>query len=150
MKNIPVVTDVKQLHEKSVDITDETMDIVKAASGALLAAYTKLGGKAQGLAAPQVGFKYNVILLRKNGCPEFIYNVHILWSFGKCKSNEGCISEGDVRYIVERPLLAKVEYWTYPECRHVVKTLRFPKTRVICHEIDHINGRLLQDWGIRA
>lgn len=151
MKTICVVTDANELRKKSEDIRDGKEDILKAASSALFVAYTKLGGRVQGLAAPQVGFKYNVILLRKNlGTPEIIYNAHVLKAIGSRKSNEGCVSEGDIRYIVKRPLMAKIEYTVVDTGKHVKKWFVFPNTRVICHEIDHINGILLQDTGVLA
>lgn len=152
MKFIPVVTDADELRQKSSDIEwGEEEDILKASVSALLVAYTKLGGACQGLAAPQVGFKKNVILIRDEfKSPKIIVNAHILKMIGSKKSNEGCISEGDLRYIVQRPLLAKVEYYDYDTRKEIVKWLIFPLTRVYCHEIDHINGILLQDKGVRA
>lgn len=150
MKTIPVVTDVAELRKKSTDIVfGDEEDVLKAAASALFVAYTKLAGACQGLSAPQVGFKKNVVLIRnKFRSPKIIFNTHVLKTIGSRNSNEGCLSEGNVRYIVKRPLLAKVEYYDYDTREKVVEWLPYKKARVFCHENDHINGILLQDKGV--
>lgn len=143
-----VVTDIDKLHQKSqeVDMTDK--NLVYRLLKCLKEAYTKLDGKLQGLSAIQVGEPYCAILLRyvKGQEPIVVYNPKILLSLGSKKSNEGCLSESGHRYLVKRPRLIKVQYYT--ESGDMVKEwLTYKKARIFMHEFDHTQGVLLQDKG---
>ena len=144
-----VETNVEVLHRVSSEI--DLNDVVKTAivEHALLKAFNRLNKKVKGLAGIQVGQAYRAILLRYevDKDPIIAFNPVVLFSIGSRKSNEGCESEGKQRYVVKRPLLAKVKYYTrYKD--EVVEWIPFSKARVFCHEVDHLDGVLLSDKGI--
>ena len=143
-----VETDVEVLHQVSDEINLTDLDMMNAVENALIDTYRKLNGALQGLSAIQVGYRCRVILLRykKGDEPSIVFNPKVLVSIGSKKSNEGCLSEGDDRYIVRRPRLMKVMYYTkYREKK--VEWLPYKKARIFKHELDHLDGILLQDIG---
>lgn len=142
-----VETDVDYLHQVSKPVTMDS-DMVSLVNFQLLQAYKKLDGECQGLSAVQVGFPVRAILLRyvKGEEPIVIFNPKVDVKLGSKKSNEGCLSEGDVRYIVKRPILIKVQYYL-GNGNKVVEWLPYKKARIFMHEYDHLNGILLQDKG---
>lgn len=151
MKVLRLVTNIDDLHLKSEDVSGLSDSRLHKAAEALISEYKSLAGKALGLSAPQVGMRVNVILIRKSSPkePVIYYNTKVLKEIGHKDSNEGCISEGNIRYIVKRPMLAKVEYFTMDGVHHV-EWMGFKRARVFCHENDHIHGILLQDKGVLA
>lgn len=147
--HVPVETDINKLHVKSSEVDMNDVKLTKNIHDALMAVFNKLEGKAQGLSAIQCGLPYCAILLRyvKGEEPIIVYNPKVLVKFGSKKSNEGCLSEGNKRYIVRRPILTKVEYVTrYKE--KIIEWLPYKKARIFMHEYDHLQGVLLQDKGI--
>ena len=147
VKNI-VSKDIDWLHTKSepIDMTDHCA--IQNIAAILLLAYKKLDGKCQGISAIQTGFPVQAVLLRyiKGGEPTVIYNPEVYIKLGSKKSNEGCLSEGDARYIVKRPLLIKVGYYLADGTK-IVEWLPYKKARIFMHEYDHLFGILLQDKG---
>jgi peptide deformylase len=101
-----------------------------------------------GLAAPQVGYSVRVVAinLEKNGVPAFVlYNPKIVSkSFKKIPLEEGCLSVPGVFGMVKRPQKITVE-----ALNEQGKKVKFSDegwiARVIQHEMDHINGRLIID-----
>lgn len=144
----PIITDLARLHEVSMEVDMSDMQLVQGLEKALLDAYNYHNGKMQGLAAIQVDKPYKAILLRfvKGEEPIICYNPIIKFKLGSKKSNEGCMSEGDQRYIVKRPTLMLFEYQTKDGTR-VKKWLSFMQARIVSHECDHLKGILLQDYG---
>lgn len=143
-----VETDVGFLHQSSQEVDLGNLDLVNMLEAELLNVFRKMQGKMQGLAAIQVGKPYKAILLRyvKGEDPIVVYNPKILFSIGKVKSIEGCMSEGDSRYLVWRPALALVSYTNkYRETKK--EWLPYKKARIFAHEVDHLSGILLQDKG---
>lgn len=148
MKLTVVETRLDVLHKVSeeVDIKEETS--TWAIKTALLNTFNKLGGRVYGLAAVQCGLLLRAMLLNYTDSSKVIiaYNPKVLFKFGSIDSNEGCMSECNVRYIVKRPLLALVSY-TNEECKKATKLLTYKRARIFLHEFDHLNGILLQDKG---
>ncbi len=101
-----------------------------------------------GLAAPQVGksLKLIVVNLEKNGVPLFVLINPKIISKGlrKTEIEEGCLSIPKVFGMVKRPKVIKVEAQNTEG-----KKIKFRAdgwvSRVIQHEIDHINGVLIID-----
>lgn len=142
-----VETDVEKLHRKSLPVNMNGYDPVRL-SKILRDAFNKLDGKLQGISAIQCGYAEQAVLLRyvKGEEPIVIFNPVVLKSVGSKKSNEGCLSEGNNRYIVKRPLFVKVQYDTIAkDC--VIEWLPYSKARIFMHEYDHLRGVLLQDVG---
>lgn len=144
-----LVTDLSELRKvsKKVDLQDK--GLVYHLTKILKSAYEKLDGKLQGLAATQLGEHYSAVLLRytKDNPPEVIFNPEVLFCLGNKISNEGCLSEGDIRYNVKRPRLIYVRYFN-ENCEEVKEWLTYKKARIFMHEYDHTKGILLQDKSI--
>lgn len=102
-----------------------------------------------GIAAPQVGVLRRVVIVEPN--PETtmtLVNPEILERSGAVEGMEGCLSVPDVWGIVVRP-------------DHVVvraqdrdgKEFKFSAdgyaARIVCHEVDHLDGILFTDKAIR-
>ena len=144
-----VETDVSKLRVISDEVDLNNNKVIKSLSTVLLRAYEDLNGACQGISAIQVGIPKRAILLRykKGQSPIVVYNPEIRLSIGTKKSNEGCLSEGKQRYEVKRPIFAIVSYYDKNNNK-VTKILRYKKLRIFMHEVDHLNGILLQDKGM--
>lgn len=101
-----------------------------------------------GLAAPQVGKSLNLIIinLEKGGVPTMVlFNPKITKkSFKKVEIEEGCLSIPGVFGKVKRPKKVEIQAQTLEG-----KIIKFSDdgwvSRVVQHEIDHINGKLIID-----
>lgn len=145
-----VCTDKKFLRKKS-ETPVLIDDVCKRVINTLLHTYDALGGRVQGLSAIQVWEPYRVILVRykKGRTPEVLLCPVVLNTIGSKTSMEGCESEPGKRYYVKRPLFAKVAYYT-TECVYTEKWITYKKARIFCHEVDHLDGILLEDKGVRV
>ncbi len=97
-----------------------------------------------GLAAPQVGVLKRIVVMDVGqGLIELI-NPQIVKSSGSQTAEEGCLSCGDVRKSVTRPM--KVEVRALDRYGKSF-TLRGEEllARCCCHEIDHLDGILFLD-----
>ena len=148
-KLVKIETDVDKLHRVSEVVDLNNLTLLNSIERALRDTFHEMKGAMKGLAAIQVGYPYQAILLRyvKGEEPDIVYNPEVLFKFGLRSSNEGCMSEGDDRYIVKRPLLIKVRYQTKYR-QTITQWLPYSKARVFMHEFDHLAGILLQDKGI--
>lgn len=101
-----------------------------------------------GLAAPQVGKSVKVIVinLEKGGVSVFpFYNARVKSkSWKKVEIEEGCLSIPGVFGQVRRPAKVTVEAQN-AEGEKIRITNNGWIARVVQHEIDHINGRLIID-----
>ena len=76
--------------------------------------------------------------------PLKLVNPQILSSEGREKGEEGCLSIPGFTSIVERPRKIKVQAED-PEGRSVELNAEGMLARVICHEVDHLEGVLYLD-----
>ncbi len=123
------------LSKEMVKLTKDMMDTVRNADGI-------------GLAAPQVGKPYRLIVinLEKNGVPLIaLYNPKVVSrGFKKVEVEEGCLSLPGVFGMVKRP--KKVTIQAQNMQGELVKiTDEGWVARIGQHEIDHLNGRLIID-----
>lgn len=116
-------------------------------------------GNGIGLAAPQIGHAMRVVVLRDLEPPEvkgmkkgmtpffaFVNPVITAHSAEVEDDIEGCLSLPGVRMGVERSLRIEVEAQdTYGEPMTLV--LEGQEARVIAHECDHLDGKLIVDYG---
>jgi len=102
-----------------------------------------------GLAAPQIGISKRLLVtdvspVESGNSPMAFINPVILESSGEIELEEGCLSIPGVREIVTRPeeILLKYQSVTGEE-----KTEKFTgwMSRVLQHEIDHLDGVLFID-----
>lgn len=101
-----------------------------------------------GIAAPQVGILKRMVIVSRidlEDAPALVLvNPEIHQPEGlQCKI-EGCLSVKGRSGMVERPLSLLVKYQDL-EGNHHELAATGDLTRVICHEVDHLNGRLFTD-----
>ncbi|WP_185877503.1 peptide deformylase [Blattabacterium cuenoti] len=104
-----------------------------------------------GLSAPQIGKNIKIFILNipydnnKNYEETFI-NAKIIKIFGKeFEFNEGCLSIPGINVPINRKSNVIIEYYN----RNFKKKKKFFDgiyARVILHEYDHLNGKLLTDY----
>ncbi len=112
-------------------LLDDMKETLKKAEGA-------------GLAAPQVGVPIRAVLVDvPEGFFEFINPVFV-WQKGEQVGTEGCLSVRGKCGRVRRPNKVKIVYRDrYGDRYSVVAHGWF--ARAICHELDHLDGKLYTD-----
>lgn len=108
------------------------------------------------VAAPQIGANYNIILLNykhiPEDCPTFLLNVRIDKKYEPMVSaKEGCLSLPGVFVDVERHESIEFSYQKFDiNGPHMTGFSWYRATgllsRIIQHEVDHINGVLITDY----
>ena len=102
-----------------------------------------------GLAAPQVGILKRIVVIDVDGeHPYTMINPRILESRDTQTGSEGCLSVPGKAGIVTRPGYVKAEAWNENMERYEVEGEGL-LARAICHECDHLDGRLFKDIAIR-
>jgi peptide deformylase len=102
-----------------------------------------------GLAAPQIGVNKRVAIIDLSvgadaGALIVLLNPIILDSEGEQKEAEGCLSVPDVTEKVARPARVRVRAQALSgETREIEGTGLL--ARALCHETDHLHGRLFVD-----
>ena len=97
-----------------------------------------------GLAAPQVGILRRVVVMEVNNSYFELINPEIIKMSGEDIEEEGCLSVGEFRGRVKRPMTVTVsayDRYGYPFTLKGEKWL----ARCICHELDHLDGVLFVD-----
>lgn len=102
-----------------------------------------------GIAAPQVGVLRRVVIIEPD--PETtmaLVNPEILERSGSAEGTEGCLSVPDVWGVVLRPehVLVKAQDRDGNEFRFSADGFA---ARIVCHELDHLDGILFTDKVIR-
>jgi peptide deformylase len=101
-----------------------------------------------GLAAPQIGEPYRIIMVdtkvsanRKHyGKLECLVNPEIIWRTREtAEGREGCFSAGPVWGLVRRPVAVKIRA-IGKDGNLMERIFEDFTARVVCHEIDHLNG----------
>ena len=127
---------VETINQEVLSLIDDIKQTILSASGA-------------GLAAPQVGCLKRVIVVKASDKIEnsemfALINPEILDSEGSIKSDEGCLSIPGVTETVERAERVIVNFQTETGEIKTIDTIGF-LSRVLQHEIDHLNGILFVD-----
>lgn len=102
--------------------------------------------RAQGLAAVQVGRRLRlIVLLNEPGTPICLVNPLITKSKGSVVADEGCLSLPGEIVPVPRPRRVTIE-----GLNQYMKPVRYRlegiRARRACHELDHLNGKLITDY----
>lgn len=97
-----------------------------------------------GLAAPQVGVLKRIIIVDIGDGPIPMINPVILNTDGIQEGMEGCLSVPGKSGTVVRPNFVKVEYLDEEGETCVIEGEEL-FARAICHEVDHLNGKLYID-----
>ena len=100
-----------------------------------------------GLAAPQVGILRRAAVVDvtedHSGLLELV-NPEIIERDGEQTGREGCLSVPGRQGVVTRPMKVKVRYQDRNGDLYELETEGF-EARAICHELDHLDGRLYID-----
>ena len=100
-----------------------------------------------GLAAPQVGILRRVAVVDvtqdHTGLKEMV-NPEIIERSGSQTGREGCLSVPERQGVVTRPMKVKVQYQNRKGEWFELETEGL-EARAICHELDHLDGRLYID-----
>jgi len=101
--------------------------------------------KGVGLAAPQVGINQRFFVMDIGNGPKAIINPKISKKIGLDVLEEGCLSIPEVTIMIERPQQITVKYMDEngQTMEMVCEDLH---ARVIQHETDHLNGKLITDY----
>lgn len=139
--------DQKILRTKTKRVPAVTKDVQK-----LLRDMEKATVKADGLglAAPQVGLDMRMCLARINGRLTPLVNPEITWRSKTVElGEEGCLSLPGVWVPVPRSTSIVVKYQT---ARGEARELRLSDmdARVVQHETDHLDGKLIVDYATAA
>jgi len=145
-----IVTDIRALHipvnptskgEYIVDIYKTMMKELEFHSNAAAIAANQLDFGGSGVRA--------FVMKMDTLTNIFIVNPVITKTVGEATDIEGCLSLPELRYKVKRP--KKIVVQGFDENWRPVK-YRFHElsARIVCHEIDHLDGKLISDVGERA
>jgi peptide deformylase len=128
--------EISQVDEKIRKIALQMLETLKAAGG-------------MGLAANQVGEELRLIVVdpsrfEPDALPLIIANPVIVNSSGEQTEEEGCLSIPGTYAEVKRPFELKVKGINLDE-KEIVVEAKGILSRVLAHEIDHLNGILFID-----
>lgn len=105
-----------------------------------------------GLAATQVGKRIQVLVADiskiegyENTKPMVVINPKIIFSEGEGVMEEGCLSLPGLRVNVKRPEKIRLRYNDI-ELKEHIEDFDGLAARVLQHEIDHLNGKLIIDY----
>lgn len=103
--------------------------------------------KGVGLSAPQVGHNIRLIVVQlSTGHIQTMVNPRISWtSDTRVKMEEGCLSIPDEFEWIERPEKIRVKFQDIIG-QHKYWKLSKMDARVVLHEYDHLEGRLMTDY----
>ena len=98
-----------------------------------------------GLAAPQVGINQRIFVMDVGEGPLAIINPKITKKMGNDVLEEGCLSIPEVTINIARPQQITVKYMD-ENGKTMEITCEDLTARVIQHETDHLNGKLVIDY----
>ena len=134
---------LRQVAAPIPEVTPEIRRLAEEMLGAMIAF------EGIGLAAPQVGVLRRVVIVEPN--PETtmtLVNPEILERSGAVEGMEGCLSVPDVWGIVVRPDHVVVRAQDR-DGREFQFSADGYAARIVCHEVDHLDGVLFTDKAIR-
>lgn len=105
-----------------------------------------------GLAATQVGKRLQVLIADvseiegyEHTKPMVVINPKIILTEGESEMEEGCLSLPGLRVNVKRPEKIRLKYNDL-EMKEHIEDFSGLQARVLQHEIDHLNGKLIVDY----
>lgn len=131
-----VCTPVKNFNNELWSLLDDMKETVRAECGA-------------GLAAPQIGVPLRAVVIDvEEGFFELINPVIISYK-GEQTGAEGCLSVKGKQGTVTRPFKVKAEYRDRNGKKHKLTAEGF-FARAVCHELDHLDGKLYTDCAVEV
>ena len=125
---------VEKFDEKLSDLIDDMLETMYKANGV-------------GLAAPQIGILKRIAVIDIGEGPHEFINPRIIDASGEQTDTEGCLSCPGVWGTVSRPNLVTVEAYDKNGDRFILSASEL-FARAICHELDHLDGKLFKDFVI--
>jgi len=107
-----------------------------------------VANKGIGLAAPQIGISQRLITVMVNSRLYQVVNPLIAWQNGKQSDVEGCLSIPNELYEVSRAKEIVLQGLN-PEGKEICVLVNDLLARVFQHEIDHLDGILINSKGKR-
>ena len=127
---------VEEITPRILTLLDDMKDTMRDAGGC-------------GLAAVQVGVLRRVVVIEdEDGKIYEMINPRIISYAGTQEENEGCLSNPGHYGITRRPMVAVVEALDRNGKKYTLKGKGL-LARAICHECDHLDGKLYTDVQIR-
>lgn len=123
--------EVNEVNDKINTLIDDMIETMNDAQGI-------------GLAAPQVGTLRRVIVVDIGEGPVAMINPVISDEQGEEIGVEGCLSIPEFRGTVKRPQKLNVKYLDRDGNEQTLEAEDL-LARVVCHEVDHLNGVLFKD-----
>jgi peptide deformylase len=106
---------------------------------------TMLNNNGVGLSANQIGILKRIIVVLDDSIAKVMINPEIVkYSEEICDMKEGCLSIPDTFLDIQRPETIKIKYRDMKGKPHF-ETYSGLTSRIIQHEIDHLNGILMTD-----
>ena len=101
--------------------------------------------KGVGLAAPQIGINQRFFVMDVGNGPLVIINPRITKKVGWCSVEEGCLSIPEVTVMIKRSQGITVRFMN-EDNKMMEMTCEDLMARVIQHETDHLNGKLILNY----
>ena len=125
---------VEKFDEKLSDLIDDMLETMYKANGV-------------GLAAPQIGILKRIAVIDIGEGPHEFISPRIIDASGEQPDTEGCLSCPGVWGTVSRPNFVTVEAYDKNGDRFILSASEL-FARAICHELDHLDGKLFKDFVI--
>lgn len=123
--------EVKEVTDRMRELMDDMVETMNENDGV-------------GLAAPQVGILRRIIVVDDGTGPMKLINPEILDESGEQIDVEGCLSVPNRMGEVKRPDKLRVKYMNEDGQENEIEAEGF-LARILCHEVDHLNGILFTD-----
>lgn len=146
MANLPIVTgaDTPILRTKTKKVTKVTKELLKLLKDMQ---DTTVAADGLGLAAPQVNHTERVCIVRMGRKLTPLINPEILFRSADIEyAEEGCLSLPDLWMQVPRSVSIVVQYMDIKGAQQE-RMLEGIDARVVQHEVDHLEGKLIIDYG---
>ena len=123
---------VKEMNSRTLELIEDMFETMYETNGC-------------GLAAPQVGILKRIVVIDvEDGNQYVMINPEILEVRDSQSGYEGCLSVPGKRGIVTRPNYVKVKALDETMTEYVLEGTEL-LARAICHECDHLDGKLYVD-----
>lgn len=127
---------VEEITPRILTLLDDMVETMRAANGC-------------GLAAPQVGILRRIVVVEvEEGTVYELINPKIIAYSGEQEAEEGCLSVPGQWGVTRRPMHVTVEALDR-HGRTIQVTGHELLARALCHELDHLDGKLFIDCAIR-
>ncbi len=124
--------EVKEINDRTNELIDDMIETMYDANGV-------------GLAAPQVGVLKKIVVIDTTGEDlHVLINPEIIKTDGEQSGYEGCLSVPGKTGMVTRPNYVMVRYFDRNMREQVLEAEEI-LARAVCHEVDHLDGKLYVD-----